>query len=141
MQTADYIVSTLKEQGFRMTPVRKALIDILCTTTLPLSIQELLEVLGARVRQVNKTTAYREVEFLMTQGFIQEVQLGDRARYELVGHHHHLLCQRCRTVQCVEAPELEQALLTWQEQAGPVYGFSDIAPSITLTGVCNDCRS
>jgi len=141
MYTAEHVTTTLTQRGLRLTPVRRALIDIFCTASLPLTVQELLDVLAARVRQVNKTTVYREVEFLISQGFVQEFQLGASCRYEVIGHHHHLLCERCQTVQCVEFPEVETVLESSLGQVADRFNFQANGHILTITGRCISCSS
>ncbi|MDE2311814.1 MAG: transcriptional repressor [Patescibacteria group bacterium] len=90
----------LKRDGAKMTKTRRLLVELFERCRLPLSETEIRQALAARGRPVNKTTVYRELAALIARGLVQQVDFGDRKlRFELAGHHHHLVCTGCRKVQ------------------------------------------
>lgn len=104
-----------------------------------MSVPELLDACIRKKLTINKTTAYRELDFLVTQGIIREVQLEhDRKRYELVSgeHHHHIRCLTCGVVQDVHIPnELTKAANHIRKQTG----FTVYDHSLEFVGYCNNC--
>jgi Fur family transcriptional regulator, ferric uptake regulator len=100
---AEKIIRQLKERKFRITPDRTGIISILCTTHSPISAELLVKKI-----KCNKTTAYRELDFLQKNSVVQEVDFADGIkRYELndLNHHHHLICVKCKSVQDIVLKE------------------------------------
>ena len=71
MNNATQVIEYLKVKGNRITKIRKSVIDIFHKATTPLSIQDVLNELRNLNLFPNKTTAYREIEFLLMQGVIK----------------------------------------------------------------------
>lgn len=124
-----------------MTKARLALVEVLFDRREPLSVAEILSALRERGVVVNKTTAYRELEFLIDRGLVTKVLLdGVAVRYELTdaGHHHHLVCVRCSAVQDLPS----EGDLTWMEQAIlRSTGFSVASHSLEFFGTCRACSA
>jgi Fur family ferric uptake transcriptional regulator len=100
---SEIIIQSLRSQRQRITPGRRKTIETICKSSSPLSAENLIKAVG-----MNKTSIYRELEFLMNKGFIQEVDFGDGIkRYEPKGlrHHHHLICLECKRVQDISFKE------------------------------------
>lgn len=89
----------------------------------------------------NKTTVYRQLESLLKAGAVTEVRIGDRAKqYELVdstGHHHHLVCLRCKKVEDIDFPEeLErQEKNIWKNKK-----FKVLQHNLEFFGLCRNCQ-
>src|SRR5688572_3299809 len=98
MNNASNIIDDLKSKGHKSTKVRRALVEVLLKTNSPLSVTDLLQSLSKKDLKPNKTTIYREIEFLRTQEILEEVEFNDgKKRYEISQeHHHHLICINCQ---------------------------------------------
>lgn len=102
-----------KEQGYRMTKNRAALLEIFLTEEHPLSAEEVLKKLKRKRLTINTSTLYRELEFLEKESVIQEVKLqGKKRLFELSfkKHHHHLYCLTCESIEEVEMDNELEAL-------------------------------
>ncbi|MBF0320168.1 MAG: transcriptional repressor [Nitrospirae bacterium] len=132
-------LAALKDKGFRLTKIRRLIVGAFFSdTTVPVSAAELQLQLLASGTKANKTTVYRELEFLSAQGVIVEINAGDgRKRYELkrYGHHHHVLCLRCNTVECVA---VENCAL--EEQLSGLKDFKVTGHTLNFFGLCAECR-
>ena len=135
------ILDTLKEQGARMTSVRRSMIEIFIKTHEPLSATFIVEELKKFKLKANKTTVYRELTFLLEGKIITPVTLsGDQKFYELLkDHHHHLVCQNCRTVEEVDFVEIENLLSKLEKKLKQKNKFSKILHSLEFFGLCNKC--
>lgn len=135
------ILTTLKEQGARMTSVRKSMIDIFTRIHEPLTAVQILDELKTYTLKVNKTTVYRELNFLLEGKIITAVSFdGDQKHYELVtDHHHHLVCQNCRSVEEVEFSEIEELLSKVEKKLQQKNKFSKILHSLEFFGLCKKC--
>lgn len=101
------ILNQLANLGFRRTKIREAIIRIFAANHAPLSVPELIERHATHFK-ANKTTFYREVDFLTRQKILSTISLGDgTTRYELTDrtHHHHLVCEACGRIADVELTE------------------------------------
>ncbi len=139
MTDKNYLVQEIKNLGYKITTARKGLLEILVDMKLPISAAELREALIKKKINVNKTTVYRELEFLKILGMTQEIVLGDnKRRYELTDrekHHHHLVCDDCGKIEDVNLNE-EAVLSQIQKQSR----FQPLRHSLEFFGLCVDCQ-
>ena len=139
-ETAASILSSLADQGFRMTKLRKAIAGIFASNCLPLSADELMGLLRSGETAFNRATVYREIAFLKEQGVIQEIQfLHERVkRYELASldHHHHLVCLRCNRVEDIV---LENDLVEQENSILKSKGFKVTNHMLEFHGICRGC--
>lgn len=133
------LIEELKNKGFRLTKVRKALIEELDIAKKPLSANELIELLNDRGLQPHKTSVYRELGFMLEQGIIKKLTFGERQdRFELAAmeHHHHAICENCGEIEdinCVAGiREIEERL---REQ-----NFEVSDHLIEFFGLCKKCK-
>lgn len=140
MTSVSAILGQLKASGFRHTVVRTALIEILASGGKPKSVPDLTDALADRKLPVNKTTLYRELEFLKQQGIVTDVRLNERqTRYELTGdHHHHLVCTSCDRVEDVE---VDRDLEEQERMIERATNFKITRHALEFFGVCGFCRT
>jgi len=139
MPTSEHILEQLKLHGQRLTDARQAMIRLFVKHAMPLSADQVHAKLAGTT--VNRTTVYRELAFLETQGVIRKVELGDRiSRYEIVdeSHHHHVVCTNCKRVEDVEA---DADFETQEQKLAQKTGFSITGHSLEFFGVCPACLS
>jgi Fur family ferric uptake transcriptional regulator len=139
-KSSEEILSSLADQGFRMTRLRKAIIGVFTGNSLPMSADELMDILRAGNTAFNRTTVYREIGFLKDRGVIQEIQfLHERVkRYELASldHHHHLVCLRCKKVEDIV---LENDLADQERSILNSKGFKVTNHMLEFHGICRGC--
>ncbi len=130
----------LRSRGFRITAARKTILEILSDEHKPLSAADFHELLLKRNVKSDRVTVYRELDFLEKQGIIHGVQFQDRnRRYELssLEHHHHLICQGCKSVEDVNLKEdLEAQERTIEKQKN----FKVMRHSLEFFGLCQNCQ-
>ena len=132
----------LKEKGHRLTKVRKTLLNCLQHATGPLSVQELLAQLAQKGIRPHKTTVYRELEFFLAQGWVEEVKIAGRSsafEWSQGEHHHHLVCRSCDKVEDVELGASEDVLFALEREFQRVGRFSDIRHQLSFSGLCDRC--
>ncbi|MFA7308909.1 MAG: Fur family transcriptional regulator [Patescibacteria group bacterium] len=134
------VTHQLRKEGHRLTKIRQALVDIFTAHHLPLTAYEIQGLLLEQGLSSNKTTIYRELEFLLGKDVISQVQFQDRvARYELKTdhHHHHLICTSCSVVQDVafdDNLEKHAALIS------AATDFTITSHSLEFYGHCARCK-
>lgn len=134
------IISALRSEGHRITPAREQIINTFNKSTSPISAIDLLEALEKLDNKVNKTTVYRELDFLLEKNLVREVEFGEgRKRYELnTGtHHHHLVCRKCKKVEDVD---LKTDLSSEEKLIEKETGFKIESHSLEFFGYCKNCQ-
>ena len=129
------------EKGFRITPVRRAIVGFFMETSEHLSVPAIAVMLKKKGMNPNKTTLYRELRFLESQGFINEVRLpGKKMFYEMQkNHHHHLKCRVCDSVFEIDTEDIESIIKKAQDILLKKTSYRDIGHSLEFYGVCPKC--
>lgn len=127
--------------GARYTTGRRALIEALADIGGPVTVEELL----AHDPRLPSSSVYRNVSLLEAAGAVERVSVGDdRSRVELsqaiVGHHHHLVCNRCGRVDDQRLSDSQEAWLH-QELAdvAAAAGYQAQGHRIDIVGRCGSC--
>jgi Fe2+ or Zn2+ uptake regulation protein len=137
----EVLLAHLREKGFKITAVRDAMIRSVSDAGYPVSVQELTKFLHEKSLSPNKTTLYRELEFLIAQEIIQEIDFGEgKKRYERKTEHchHHLICTRCQSVQCVELDGDIHSIIDSLEKKT---AFKIYEHMLEFFGLCINCRN
>ena len=115
--------------------IKKSILLLLSKTKGPLTAGEILTIIPA-----NKTTIYRSLYSLMSEGAVAELEFGDRTkRYEIssLGHHHHLICTNCKKV---EEVEMEDKFETQEKDLEAKTGFKSVKHDLEFYGLCSNCQ-
>ena len=124
-------IRKLRGSGHKVTPQRLAVLAAVAVEQ-----HQSMEEIKARCREVGMVTVYRTLDLFSELGLVRRLDLGDGARFELAGdHHHHLICEECGTVAEFEQCPLDLQLLP---QIGG--GFEVRAHSLEVYGTCPACR-
>jgi Fur family ferric uptake transcriptional regulator len=129
----------VKEQ--RVTKQRLAVSAALDELNDFVSTQELYRILQNRGVSVSLATAYRILQSLADDGLVDVLRNTDGEavyrRCAVTGHHHHLLCRNCGKAVEVEAPAVE----TWAARTAAEHGYTDVAHTVEIFGLCPDCTA
>ncbi|MEK9166808.1 MAG: Fur family transcriptional regulator [Patescibacteria group bacterium] len=128
-------LADLKAKGFRITKARAAILDLLEKSNAPVSADEIVASLG-----VNKSTVYRELDFLESQDLITDIRL-DNAKnmYESKSknHHHHLYCIKCKKI---EEVDMDNDLDIFEKKLEKDTKFKIKKHSLEFFGTCLTCQ-
>ncbi len=98
--------------------------------------------LHARLREqgeaVGLATVYRTLQHLAEDGEVDVLRTADgEAVYRRcsIGHHHHLICRRCRRTVEVDSVAVER----WAKTIAEDNGFADVEHVVEVFGTCADC--
>jgi Fur family ferric uptake transcriptional regulator len=135
------ILSLLKDEGYRLTKTRKALIDIILRKTGHWTIQTLLDETQNLSPKIGVATLYRTVALLLKNNVLIETRLGGGAtRYEVSSahHHDHLTCLTCGHIFEFENDKIE----CLQIEIAKELGFQLSDHRMELFGNClrNPCK-
>jgi len=134
------LASTLRQQGYKLTPQRRAVLKVIARSHEHLTPAAICEKVRQERPSIGLVTIYRTLEILTKLELICEVHIGGRCRSYLMrrpsAHHHHLVCAECGAVvdfaDC-NLGELEQRLS--QET-----GFEIESHLLEFLGRCSDCK-
>ena len=140
MTHAETIIALLKDRRKRITNGRRAIIEIFSTIGQPLAPVSVLALLRKKRSKMNKTTVYREIDFLHRQGILRALQFHERSkRYELASdrHTHHLICTDC---QRIEDAVLDHDLDAVEKRLKTQKQFHVQHHSLEFYGLCKACQ-
>ncbi|ACQ51550.1 Fur family transcriptional regulator [Clostridium botulinum] len=133
----------LKSKGYKLTPQRRAIIDMIKKHEgSHLTTEELYDLVKEECPEIGLATVYRTVQLLEEMGVIYKLDLDDGcSRYELVNkdenhQHHHLICSKCNKVIEVKDDFLEDL----EENIEEEYNFKIENHSLKFYGICKECQ-
>jgi len=122
----------------RVTPQRRAVLDAISAFQGNFTVIELYDRARALHPGLGLATAYRTVELLRRSGSLRPLAGEGRPAYVRChpGHHHHLVCSSCGSVQetelCAAPPDAELKRR---------YGFAAEAHELEIYGTCAACAA
>ena len=128
----------LKDQGFKVTPRRKAIINIFISSKTHLTPEDVWQRLRENFEKCGMPSVYRNLETLAECGILTKIQQFDRKKhYGLCAfagndeHHHHIICVKCGKVE--EIKECSFAQIQY------LNGFKIVRHFMQVDGICDKC--
>ena len=139
--TANKIAGILRQNGYRLTPQRHAVLKAIASSHDHLTPAEIC----ARVRQehpaIGLVTVYRVINLLTELKLICRVSLGVGSQSYLMRrpleHHHHLVCSQCGRAVDFTNCDLSQL----EQQLSKDTGFDVEGHLLEVYGRCPECRT
>lgn len=130
-------VSWLRSQGYRLTPQRLAILEVLRSTNGHLTPSKIYAKVVANLPGLTEATVYRTLNFLAEHGLVLVAHLGrGQLVYEIAGHdHHHLICKECGAMKEIDHLEIEALYDQFLDNTG--YQINTV--HTTFFGLCPDC--
>lgn len=130
-------IADLRAKGYRLTPQRLAILDILEHNGGHLSPLEIYQHASQRLPGITETTVYRTLEFLANHGLAMLAYMGEgKLSYESSARqHHHLICRNCGYSIEIAPVFLEALASQFQEQTSFIIDCSHM----TFFGLCPGC--
>ncbi len=140
---ADQLKTMLKEKGYKLTPQRRAVLNIIMENQgQHLNTEEIYDLVKTQCPDIGLATVYRTLQILDEMGLILKINLDDGcSRYEFNNNkddhqHHHLICTSCGAI--IEVGE--DLLGPLEEQIEEKYDFSITDHKVKFFGLCSKCR-
>lgn len=130
-------IELLRQRGFRLTPQRLAILQIIEEDGGHLAPVTIYERAVKRLPGLTEATVYRTLDFLASNGLALVAHVGDgRLVYETAAHnHHHLICRGCGETVELEHDLLEALFETFHRRTG----FEIDMCHVTFFGHCPEC--
>jgi Fur family transcriptional regulator, ferric uptake regulator len=132
--------ATLREQGYRLTPQRNLIWEVLRDAGRHLTAEEVAAEVRRTLPDVNVSTVYRTLELLVSLDLVVETRLeGSVCYYEVSPEptHHHFVCTQCGAVGHFS----DELLAPVHDELTQRQDFAVGQIHVTALGLCRDCRS
>lgn len=130
----------LRENGYRITPQREMVIQVIAHSGRHMTAEEVFEELGSRTSCLNIATVYRTLDLLVENGLASRSRLGGGKTFYATGEHGphvHLVCSQCGEVTDAEGPDTSILLSDIMDR----YGFDCSPGHFALNGICRRCAA
>ena len=128
----------LKDCGLTITKPRLLILKQIMSETLPLTVEELHKKTG--VHNCDMATVYRVLGQLTECNVVNAIHLEkDLVHYEYnnpLHHHHHVICNKCRTVEVIE-----ECFLNDLEEFLSKRGYKNLDHKLQFFGICKKCSA
>lgn len=138
MSCTEYISNQIRSRGFRLTPQRLTILQVLQHSGEHLTPSAVYEIARQSMPGLTETTVYRTLEFLANNGFALAAHIGSgKLVYQVGGNdHHHVICQKCGGEMEVGHAQLSNLYHTIED----LTGYRLTASHLTFFGLCPHCR-
>ncbi|ABI69190.1 Fur family transcriptional regulator [Syntrophomonas wolfei] len=128
----------LSNCGFKITPQRRLILDILQKSDRPLTAEETAERIKKKEPRISVATIYRNLNLLVEIEVLSKLEIADAAaRFQInQGHNHHLLCLGCGAAIKIGICPLQGRV----EELIQEHGFSIDSHYFEITGYCRECQ-
>ncbi len=133
--------SVLNQKGLRLTQPRRVVMEILESTSAPISPQFIYRTSQERGEEIGLVTVYRTLDLLMALDLVRRVH-GQGGCHGYVsaspGHYHHIVCRECgKAVEFDGAQDLSDLLNRIKKQTH----FIIDGHLLQLQGICPECQN
>lgn len=132
------VMNRLREQGYRLTVQRQAVLHVLVEADSHPTAEEIHQQLVDEFPMLSLATVYKVIHVLKELGVITEIRVEGATRYDLqVSIHPHLVCVQCHTIIDL-SPDL---MPTLPEEPLLESGFHPLWQQVVIYGLCPRCQA
>jgi Fur family ferric uptake transcriptional regulator len=132
--------ATLRQKGYRLTPQRNLIWEVLRDTGRHMTAEEIAIAVNKQLPDVNVSTVYRTLTLLVNLELVVETHLeGSTCYYEASSEptHHHFVCSRCGAVGHFH----DDLLAPVYHELTSQHEFAASLIQVTAIGLCRDCQA
>ena len=132
--------ATLREQGYRLTPQRNVIWEVVRDAGRHLTAEEITAEVKHQLPDVNASTVYRTLALLVELDLVVETRLeGSTCYYEVSPEptHHHFVCTCCGAVGHFS----DELLAPVHAELAERHDFTVSHIQVTAFGLCPTCRT
>jgi Fur family peroxide stress response transcriptional regulator len=138
MQQLEELVSSLRDEGFRITPQRVAILDYLLKTDDHPSAEYIHKIIQKKYPMVSLSTVYKTLDLLKEKKLVNEIEVDGEARFDAhTDAHINLVCMNCGTIDDVDEESLDEI----KSRAARKSKYLILKGSFELFGYCTNCKS
>lgn len=140
MACEQLFLQELKKKGYRFTPQREIVLEIMHHLDKPATAEEIFAHVREITKTVDKSTVYRTLDLLQEFGLVSVIDSGEREHlYEHLGTdapHLHLVCESCGKIIGIG----QESILPFADYLLKTTGFEVSIQNTTIPGLCDTCR-
>ena len=138
MQQLEQVIALLRDDGFKITPQRTAIVDYLLRTEDHPSAELIHKVVRRKYPMVSLSTVYKTLELLREKKLVNEIEVEGEARFDAhTDEHINLVCVSCGKIEDVD----EDLLKEIQIKAAKKSKYIILQSSFELSGYCSLCKT
>ena len=133
------VVAALKQYGYKLTPQRQAVIQVIASSQGHLTPATTYKKVRQDHPNIGLVTVYRTLEILAELELICELHTGGICRSYTIStpqHHHHLICSNCGTVIDFTSHDLSEL----EQSVSKKSGFRIDGHLLEFVGLCKICQ-
>ncbi|MBS4761323.1 transcriptional repressor [Carnobacteriaceae bacterium zg-ZUI252] len=136
MDIVQEAIAKMKEQGYKQTPKRQAMLEVIANSEKFVSAKQVQEALKSRFKGLSYDTVYRNLYTFVEQGILEMSERNGEKIFIMHHshhhHHHHFICNVCDRI-----TELEHCPMDVFAQQLPDYVI--LGHRFEITGICKEC--
>ena len=138
MQKLEELVSSLREEGFRITPQRVAILQYLLKTDDHPSAEHIHQIVKKQHPMVSLSTVYHTLDLLKEKKLVGQIEVGGETRFDAHTEAHiNLVCMNCGKIEDLD----ESSLGELQTKAAKKSKFLILTGNFELFGYCINCKA
>ncbi len=132
------ITKILKEKGYKVTPQRLAVFNILRNTKEHPSVDSIYNKLQPTYPTMSLATVYKSLEVFKELGLVQELNVGEGSfRYDAnTNQHPHIICIKCGRVDDIN----DEMIFDLSDAVESKTGYKVIRQQFYFYGYCPNCK-
>lgn len=138
----EFAINSLKEQGFKITGPRMAVIEVLAKTSRSLSPYKIAEIALQKYKiNLDTVTVYRIIQVMEKIDLVHKVHgIEGYIRCEVKENdhdcHHSFICRKCKKVEEISGENLSAFI----KQVEKAHRFKVEKHQLELSGLCKKCK-
>ena len=138
MQQIEELVNSLREEGFRITPQRIAIVEYLLKTDDHPSAEHIHKIVQKRYPMVSLSTVYKTLDLLKEKKLVNEIKVEGEARFDAhTDEHINLVCMNCGKIDDIDEDSIKEI----QTKVARKSKYMILKSNFELFGYCNNCKS
>ncbi len=137
--TEKTIIATLRKNGYKVTPQRRAVIQAIAGSEDHLTPAEIYDIVNRNKSGIGLVTVYRTLEILSALDLVCQLHTGTGCpsyTLSVSRHHHHLVCTGCGKVVDFTGHDLKEL----ENKLASESGFIIEDHVLEFTGRCRTCQ-
>lgn len=136
MGSVQEALALMKTKGYKITPKRQAMLEIIAEKQTFVSAKQVQELLKQQYLGLSYDTVYRNLYMFVEQGILEMSERhGEKVflmHCKSHGHHHHFICQHCQRITEIHMCPMD----SFQEQ---LPGYRILGHHFEIVGICSEC--
>jgi Fur family peroxide stress response transcriptional regulator len=138
MESKERIMEEFRRKGFRATPQRIAIAQIVLNSKDHPTAEQVYQAVKKKYPTLSSATMYQTLHLLTEIGMLQELGFSDRgSRYDPnTSPHINIICRNCGKIQDYQAESVKKL---WSQIIGDL-GFNPIGQRLDVYRYCDKCQ-